>query len=275
MNPATAAALAPAIIQANKDLRRRMRPIGYILLAGALGGGGYFAWKAWKKSQAFQDLATNPNARSAAMYMKVLDQGTLLDRIIAKLPGVKEVNTTIDTVTGWFGKSKSEKVNLITAQLLNWDECVKYYKAYTGKSLNKSLKDQLSEKEYESFVNTLGANRNAGAAAAGKQNLNTIVDERIAKMVQLVMSKPPGTTWTIGNSGNVQNWKVTAAKPTSYWQKPGGGRKSLTFKPGDFLGNPTGRFHNHQNKLALVEFRTKEGMAWGILGDHTIWTPKS
>ena len=149
-----------------------------------------------------------------------------------------------------------------------------YFKSFTSKSLNKVLKSQLTESEYQSFVNTLGANTKAVDAATGRSTTAATVDSELARMIQVIMSKAPGQTFSIGNAGNVQNWKVTSSKPTTYWKEPGGNRKSLSFKPGDFLGNPTGRFQNFKGKEALAEFRTKEGLAWGIVGHHTIWVPK-
>lgn len=256
-------------------IQRSIKPVAIVLGVGAVGTGIYFAVRSIRAANAMKDLATSADARHAAMYMKVLDQGSVLDRLLAKVPGVKQVNDALDTVSGWFGKNKSEKVNLITARLFVWDDVVKYFKAFTGKSLNKTLQAQLSEKEYESFVNTLANNRNAVNSATGKQNTAATIDANIAKMVAVVMSKTPGKTFSIGNAGNVQNWKVTAAKSTRYWLQPGGPKKQVDIKPGEFLGNPSGRFHNHDGKLALVEFNSKAGVFWGILGDHTIWTPKT
>lgn len=268
--------LLPLIERRANDIVRAQRRAGRVVLY-ALGAGTVVlvivaGVKKHRANQAIAKLATDINARNAALYVEAVKPPGLLMKLLSFAPVIGTVMQVGDIIANWAGINDNEKILQITDMVEDWNATVGYYSDFTGgRSLNKDIKKKMGD-QYPKFVDRLGKNTKAVDAERRRRGNEANTQKDSDKLRDQIMKSTPGKVVT----SPVQNAKGVKLMPKSaegaqLYSEPDH-RKDGQAAGGKYTGATTGRFLNHANKMAMVEMITANGRKWAEWNSMTIFS---
>jgi hypothetical protein len=238
------------------------------------GGVVVWLWFRGRRRQVEAEVAkmhTDVNVRNAMLYAGAVKPPGLIMRLISKSI-IGDALKAVDTVKGWFGMSETDQVLAITDRVVDWAATVKSYRILTGRTLNRDIQQKLGS-DYPKFVDRLARNSTAVDIERRKRENEVATQVKSDAMRAIIMGWPPGRIKTAPKSHSYQNYKLTAKRnDIPLYAEPGHKKIAKGKAAGAYLGRPSDRFMNHDNKNAMVEITTEKGLVWAEWNDLTIWT---
>ena len=263
--------------QIQTQFTKRARIAVPILIGGVVFGVVYFYFKKRSMDKELAKLATDVNVRNAALYVDAVKPPGILMKLLSYSPAGLVLDAA-DTVKGWFGLSATDQVLAITDRVVDWDATSNSYRIITGgRGLNKDIRKKLGG-DYQLFVDRLANNTRARDNKINQEINKVQTQATTDKARAKIMQYPAGKIMVYPKTAvtQIRNWKV-GAKTANIQLYSELGHKKLRKGPsaGTYIGMPSGRLLNYDNRNAMIELLTSNGPAWAELNDLKIWTPEA